>query len=109
MRDEARAIAKAVAIPSSDTPTPHAGFDPRAEPIMLTAPVIEPVFLGAIYGGKGSGSRRTHEDGPHQRRLVQRSAQESAHGIQGAVLRHVLAEALRTRLAMTGIDAPALQ
>ena len=41
MRDEARAIAKAVAIPSSDTPTPHAGFDPRAEPIMLTAPVIE--------------------------------------------------------------------
>lgn len=41
MRDEARAIAKAVTTPNSDTPYSHAGFDPRAEPIMLMAPVIE--------------------------------------------------------------------
>jgi hypothetical protein len=41
MRDEARAITKAVTTPNSDTPYSHGGFDPRAEPIMLMAPVIE--------------------------------------------------------------------
>jgi hypothetical protein len=41
MTDEARAIAKAVTTPNSATPYSHAGFDLRAGPNMLTAPVIE--------------------------------------------------------------------